>query len=263
MTEKSIDFDLTGKVALITGGNGGIGLGMARALARAGASVAIWGTNAGKTATAVESLRALGAEAMGFTCNVAERAEVDDAMAATLDHFGRLDGCFANAGVTGRGAASFLDITPEEWRRVLAINLDGAFHTFQAALRHMVGRAEGRDPGGRVIAVSSLASVSGPPRNEHYAASKGALNALIFALAVEFAKHGITANAILPGWIETEMTSDLFGNEKFVQAAGKRIPVRRWGTPDDFGGIATYLMSDASSYHTGQLLQIDGGYWRF
>ena len=105
--------------------------------------------------------------------------------------------------------------------------------------------------------------MSGPPRNEHYAASKGALNAMTFALAVEFARYGVTANAILPGWIETGMTENLMANEKFSAAAGARIPMRRWGKPDDFGGIAVYLMSDASAYHTGQLIQIDGGYWRY
>lgn len=256
-------FDLGGKVALVTGGNGGIGLGMATALANAGADIAIWGTNIDKNAVAKSTLSDIGIKAEAYVCDVSDRDAVNRAMAATLEKFGRLDAVFANAGVTGRGAKSFLDITPEDWRRVIGVNLDGAFHTYQAALRHMVERAEKGDPGGRLVAVSSLASVSGPPRNEHYAASKGALNALTFAIAVEFARHGITANAILPGWIETDMTENLMANEKFAQAAGSRIPVRRWGRPDDFGGIAVYLASDASAYHTGQLLQIDGGYWRY
>jgi NAD(P)-dependent dehydrogenase (short-subunit alcohol dehydrogenase family) len=194
---------------------------------------------------------------------VAERAEVEQQMAATLERFGRVDGCIANAGVSGRGARSFLEIEPEEWSRVLSVNLDGVYHTYQAVLRHMVARAEAGDPGGRLACVSSLASVSGAARNQHYAASKGALNAMTFALAVEFARYGITANAILPGWIATDMTEDAMANAKFAEAAGKRIPVRRWGQPEDFGGIAVYLMSDASAYHTGQLLQIDGGYLRF
>jgi NAD(P)-dependent dehydrogenase (short-subunit alcohol dehydrogenase family) len=256
-------FDLSGKVALVTGGNGGIGLGMATALAEAGADVAVWGTNADKNAAAKEKLAAIGIRTEAYACNIADRNAVNENMAALLNKFGRLDAVFANAGVTGRGAKSFLDITPEDWRRVIGINLDGTFHTYQAALKHMVERSKRGDPGGRVVAVSSLASISGPPRNEHYAASKGALNALTFAVAVEFARHGVTANAILPGWIETDMTQDLMSNEKFVQAAGSRIPVRRWGRPDDFGGIAVYLASDASAYHTGQLLQIDGGYWRY
>ena len=256
-------FDLSGKVALVTGGNGGIGLGMAEAMAKAGAAVAIWGTNADKNATACDRLRALGADAEAWVCDVSDRAAVDAAMAATLERFGRVDGCFANAGVSGRGARSFLDITPEEWRRVLSVNLDGVYHTYQAALRHMVARAEAGDPGGRLVAISSLASLSGAARNEHYAASKGALNAMTFALAVEFARHGITANAILPGWIATDMTEKAMADAKFADAAGRRIPARRWGRPEDFGGIATYLLSDASSYHTGQLLQFDGGYWRY
>ncbi len=261
MTGKT--FDLTGKVALVTGGNGGIGLGMAEAMAANGAAIAIWGTNADKNAAATERLRGLGAEADSFVCNVADRAAVDAAMAATLARFGRIDGCFANAGVSGRGVTSFLDISPEEWRRVLSVNLDGVFHTYQAALRHMVDRARAGDAGGRLVAVSSLASVSGAALAEHYAASKGAINAMTYALAVEFARYGITANAILPGWIATDMTADATSNEKFATVVGKRIPARRWGVPEDFGGIATYLLSDASSYHTGQLIQIDGGYWRF
>jgi NAD(P)-dependent dehydrogenase (short-subunit alcohol dehydrogenase family) len=256
-------FDLSGKVALVTGGNGGIGLGMAEAMARAGANVAIWGTNPDKNAAAKEKLIAHGIEAEAFVCDVADATAVNNAMAGTLERFGRLDGCFANAGVTGRGPKSFMDISPEELRRVMSVNLDGAFYTHQAAARHMVERAERGDPGGRLVCVSSLASVSGPARNQHYAASKGALNALTYALAVELARYGITANAILPGWIETDMTENLMANEKFAQVAGSRIPVRRWGRPDDFGGIAVYLMSDASAYHTGQCLQIDGGYWRF
>ena len=256
-------FDLRGKVALVTGGNGGIGLGMAEAMAKAGANVAIWGTNETKNAAAEARLLTHGIDAAAFVCDVSDRAGVDAAMAKTLERFGRVDGCFANAGVTGRGAKSFLDITPEEWRRVLSVNLDGVYNTYQAALRHMMERAEKGDPGGRLVAVSSLASVSGPARNQHYAASKGALNAMTYALAVEYARHGITANAILPGWIETDMTGNLMANEKFSEAAGKRIPMRRWGQPGDFGGLAVYLMSDASAYHTGQLLQIDGGYFRF
>ncbi|MEX0282208.1 MAG: SDR family NAD(P)-dependent oxidoreductase [Arenibacterium sp.] len=258
-----MSFDLSDKVVLITGGNGGIGFGMAEALAAAGARLAIWGTNPDKTAAAVEVLSASGSDVAGFTCNVADGAEVNQQMAATLERFGRVDGCLANAGVSGRGARSFLEIDHEEWSRVLSVNLDGVYHTYQSVLRHMVERAEAGDPGGRLACVSSLASLSGAARNQHYAASKGALNAMTYAIAVEFARYEITANAILPGWIATDMTEDAMANAKFAEAAGKRIPARRWGQPDDFGGIAIYLMSDASAYHTGQLLQIDGGYWRF
>jgi len=256
-------FDLSGKVALVTGGNGGIGLGMADAIAKAGANVAIWGTNADKNSAAKARLTAHGIVAEAYNCDVSDRSAVDAALAQTLERFGRIDGCFANAGVTGRGAKSFLDISADDWRRVIGINLDGTFNTYQAVLGHMMDRCAKGDPGGRLVAVSSLASVSGPARNQHYAASKGAINSMTFALAVEYARHGITANAILPGWIETDMTENLIANDKFSEAAGKRIPMRRWGKPADFGGLAVYLMSDASSYHTGQLLQIDGGYFRF
>ena len=256
-------FDLSGKVALVTGGNGGIGLGMADAIAQGGASVAIWGTNPDKNAKALEQLRGHGIEAEAWVCDVSDRSAVFDTTSKVLERFGRIDGCFANAGVSGRGARSFLEIDPAEWARVMTINVDGVYNTYQAVLTHMVERAEAGDPGGRLACVSSLASVSGAARSEHYAASKGALNAMTFALAVEFARYGITANAILPGWIATDMTADAMANAKFAENAGKRIPVRRWGEKEDFGGIAAYLMSDASAYHTGQLLQIDGGYWRF
>ena len=256
-------FDLTGKVALITGGNGGIGLGMAEALASAGASIMIWGTNAEKNAAAVEQIARAGGEASSLVCDVSGEDEVEACFQETLETFGRVDGCFANAGVTGRGAGSFLDITDEDWHRVLSVNLDGAFYTLRAAARHMVNRADDGDPGGRLIGTASLAAISGAARNEHYAATKGALISMIRALAVEFARHEITANAILPGWIETPMTADLTNWEKFARNVKPRIPAQRWGKPEDFGAIAIYLMSDASGYHTGDTLLIDGGYFLF
>jgi len=253
------NFNLTGRVALITGGNGGIGLGMAEGLARAGAGVCIWGTNADKNAAAVEQLRGHGGQAEAMICDVSDRAQVEACFTQTLEQFGRVDGCFANAGI-GIWRRTFLDVTPEDWRRVLSVNLDGVFHTFQVALRHMVERAEAGDAFGRLVATSSLASRMGAPGHEHYAATKGAVNSLIEALAVGNARHGVTANAVLPGWIETEMTGDHFDNERFAQAVMPRIPARRWGGPGDFAGIATYLMSEASSYHTGDCILIDGGY---
>ena len=255
-------FDLGGKVALVTGGNGGIGLGMAEAVARAGADVCVWGTNAEKNAAALARLEESGRRALALECDVSDEAQVEAAFAATVDHFGRVDACFANAGVSDRGTP-FVETTNEQWRRVMAVNLDGAFFTFRAAARHMVGRAEAGDPGGRLVGTASLAALSGPARNQAYAAAKGGLVAMIGALAVEFARHGITANAILPGWIETAMTEETFAWDKFAAAVKPRIPARRWGRPDDFGGVAVYLMSDASAYHTADKFLIDGGYWVF
>ncbi len=145
----------------------------------------------------------------------------------------------------------------------MAVNLDGAFFTLRAAARHMVARAKAGDPGGRLVGTASIAAVSGAARNEHYGATKGALVSLMNALAVEHARYGITANAILPGWTESAMTQPLFDSEVFSSGVKPRIPAGRWGTPADFGGIAVYLASDASGYHTGDCLRIDGGYLLF
>lgn len=253
-------FDLTGKVALVTGGNGGIGLGMARAVAEAGADVAIWGTNAGKNAAAKAELEKTGRRVLALQCDVADEKAVEGAFAETLNVLGRVDGCFANAGVAGLGkTASFTQMSADEWHRVLKVNLDGAFYTFRVATRHMVERGGG----GVLVGTASLAAIEGAARNEHYAATKGGLISMIRALAVEFARHGVRANAILPGWIETDMTANAIGNEKFAGGVLPRIPMRRWGTGADFGGIAVYLMSSASAYHTGDTFLIDGGYALF
>ncbi len=254
------DFDLSGRAAIVTGGNGGIGLAMAKALARAGCAVSIWGRNPEKNRAALAELAPSGAPVEARTCDVTDRAAIEGAFAGTLQAFGRVDGCFANAGVGPSFRQAFVDRTEDDWRKMFATNLDGVFHVFQVALRHMIRRAESGDRFGRLIATSSIASLFAAPRGEHYAATKAALNALIRALAVEHARYGVTANAILPGWTETEMTSGATHNEKFVANVMPRIPLRRFGEPDDFGGIAVYLMSALSSYHTGDCLVIDGGY---
>jgi NAD(P)-dependent dehydrogenase (short-subunit alcohol dehydrogenase family) len=256
-------FDLTGRVAVVTGGNGGIGLGIAQALALSGCNVSIWGRNAEKNRAAVATMAGSPGKVESRVCDVTSSASVDDAMKATLDAFGRVDGCFANAGIGGGGRRAFIERTEEEWRTMFATNLDGVFHAFQAAARHMTERANHGDKFGRLVATSSLASLFGTARNEHYAATKAALNALCRALGVELARYGVTANAILPGWIKSDMTAKIMADDKFVGAVMPRIPMRRFGEPSDFGGIAVYLMSKASSYHTADCFVIDGGYTAF
>ena len=253
-------FDLTGRVVVITGGNGGIGLGMAKGLADAGATLSLWGRNAEKNAAAARTLDGAKGRVETQVCDVANRDSVESAFAATLKPLGRVDGMIANAGIGGGGRKPFIERTDEDWRNMFATNLDGVFHAFQAAARHMTERAKAGDPFGRLVATSSLASLSGTPLNEHYAATKAALNALCRALAVELARYGVTANAILPGWTRSDMTERVINDAKFAGNVMPRIPARRWGEPEDFEGIAVYLMSKASSYHTADTFLIDGGY---
>jgi len=255
-------FDLTGKVALVTGGNGGIGLGMADALAQAGASVEIWGTNAQKNARALEQLQKHGTKISARIVDVSKEENIVAGMNAALAEFGRVDACFANAGISNQWK-SFLDIGGDEYRRLMAINLDGMMWTMREACRHMKARAEAGDPGGSVVAVASMVALFGAARNQDYGASKAAIVNVANAVAVEFARYGIRANSILPGWIETEMTSVAQANPQFTDRVIGRVPMRRWGKPEEFGGIAVYLASDASSFHSGDAIIIDGAYGKF
>ncbi|MBL8353013.1 MAG: SDR family oxidoreductase [Burkholderiaceae bacterium] len=254
-------FDLSGHGAVVTGGNGGIGLGMARALLASGAKVAIWGSNPDKTERARSQLAAEcgdPARVFAFVCDVGDEAQVDQTFAASVAAVGRVDSCFANAGVSGKGSM-VMEMSLDEFRRVQRINVEGVFLTFRAAARHMAAHGQG----GSLVATASTAAVEGAARNSHYGASKGAVTAYVRALAVELARHKIRANSILPGWIVTEMTEKSVANEKFVGAVMPRIPARRWGQIDDFGGIAVYLASPASAYTTGEQFIIDGGYTKF
>lgn len=255
-------FDLSGRVSLVTGGNSGIGLGIAEGLAAAGSDVCIWGTNETKNEAALARLKEYGTRVSALKCNVADAGAVDSSFNETLKTHGRVDGCFANAGVGGWGTR-FDDMTEEEWQHVIGVNLHGVFYTFRAAAKHMRERAENGDAFGRLVGTASLAAISGQPRGEHYASTKGGMVSMIKALAVEYARYGVTANVILPGWIETAMTEGSMNNPKFADVVKKRIPVRRWGEPEDFSGIAVYLMSAVSSYHTADSFLIDGGYAAF
>ncbi len=248
-------FDLSGTVALVTGGNGGIGLGMAEGLAAAGADVCIWGRSAEKNATASDVLDAYGNGVDSIVTDVSDEAAVEDAFAATIERFGKIDACFANAGVPSWGSR-FADATVDEFRAVTSVNLEGVFLTLRAAVRHLMDRGEG----GSLVATSSLSSLLGMPRGAAYASSKAAVSAMVRSIAVEYGRFGIRANAILPGWIETDMTAGLFTDERFQQSQLGRTSMRRWGKPDDFAGIAVYLASNASRFHTGDTIVIDGGY---
>lgn len=248
-------FDLTGRVALVTGGNSGIGLGMARGLHEAGATVCIWGTNEEKNAKAAVEI---GERAHATRVDVADEAAVVEAMAQIVADHGRLDSCFANAGIEG-GRKSLLKTTLDDFRRITRVNLDGAFVTMREAARQMVELGSG----GSIVATSSLSVLFGQAGGYAYTASKGALVTMVKALAVELARHDIRANALLPGWTVSGVTEGAFGDQKFVDNVMPRMPVRRWGTGADFAGVAVYLASDASSFHTGDSILIDGGYAAF
>ena len=252
-------FNLANKVALVTGGNGGIGFGMAEAMAQAGAAIVIWGTNEEKNHAAETAIKKYGNKVHVQKVDVSDEKSVTVAMTDAVTKMGRLDAVFANAGI-GSYARSFLEMTTEQYRKVLAVNLDGVFFTMREAARHMHDRATKGDKGGSLVGVASLAAIEGAARNEHYAATKGAVISMMKSVAVEFARDGVRANSILPGWIATDMTAGAQSSPAFSEKVIPRVPARRWGQPADFGGIAVYLASDASAYHSGDTFVIDGGY---
>ena len=249
-------FDLTGKVAVITGGNGGIGLGFARAVAAAGADVSVWGTNPEKNAAAEKELQEINPSASATICDVSNESAVEEAMAGVIDRYGRVDACFPNAGIGTQNQKPFFEHSNEDWFRVIDVNLHGVFYTLRAATRQMVKQGEG----GSLVLTSSGTAIQGSAKGQAYAATKGGMIAMTLALSTEMARYKITANAIIPGWVDTPMTERLFQWDKFVNAVMPRIPMRRWGTPEDFGPIAVYLMSNASRWHTGDVIKIDGGF---
>jgi NAD(P)-dependent dehydrogenase (short-subunit alcohol dehydrogenase family) len=253
-------FDCTGKVTLVTGGNGGIGLGFAMGIAKMGGDIAIWARNAEKNAAAKAQLDEAGAGRVE-TYQVVVGSE--DAILAGYDQFiadfGRIDCVFANSGASPR-YNSVLDMPTSHWREFQEVALHGAFLTLREAARHMKARAEGGEPGGSLVACGSLSLFQGLPGKMEYAASKAGIAATIRCLAAEFGEFGIRANIVAPGLIMTPM----MGSDEVVKymesTQGPKTLVKRVGYPEDFEGIGAYLCSDASSFMTGETVTIDGGY---
>lgn len=247
-------FDLSGRVAVVTGGNGGIGLGMAEGLAQAGAAILVAGRNKQKNKAAVERLTALGAKAASHEVDVTDAEAAGALMQDAVARFGRLDILVNNAGMSIRKAPQ--DLALDEWRRVLDTNLTAAFICAQAAHPHMVTSG-----GGKVINIGSMLSIFGLPFAAPYAASKGGIVQLTKVFATAWAKDNIQANAILPGWIDTDLTR---AARKEVEGLHERVlartPAGRWGMPEDFAGIAVFLASRASDFLTGTAIPVDGGF---
>lgn len=245
-------FDLSGHTAVITGGNGGIGLSMARGLVKAGAHVAVWGRSESKNSAALGELTGLGKGEIGaFVCDVTSEDSIAAAMAATLDRFGQVNSCFANAGVGGGRALP--EMTAEAWDATMAVNARGVALTYAHVTKHMIERGGG----GKLLATSSGQSIMGTNRSSNYAASKAAVNGLTRGAAFELARYNITANAFLFGFYETDMTEA--ADPRFAEWMTKRIPLRRFGDHEGLEGLAVFFASAASDYITGQCLPVDGG----
>lgn len=250
--------NLSGKVFVVTGGNGGIGLGMAEGIVMAGGSVAVWGRSTEKNEQAVDRLRALGGKAEAYVCDVSDESQVIETMSRSVAELGRLDGLFANAGRSGTGK-KFIDLPLEEWRAVMAVNLDGVFLTLREAARVLVQQGEG----GSLVAVSSTSAIHGAAGNEAYGAAKTGLNGLVRALAVALARHEIRVNSLLPGWTITGLAQPAYESDVFREATTKRTPVRRWADPAEFREIGAFLADPSQTFHTGQEVCVDGGYTIF
>lgn len=250
----SFPWHLRGKVAIVTGGNGGIGLGMAQGLAAAGATVVIAARNADKSAAAVEAITAAGGIASAIAVDVTEEAACQAMVSSTVSQYGRLDILINNAGINIRKPPQ--DYTLAEWHQILQTNLTSAFLCSQAAYPAMK-----RTSGGKIINIGSMMSIFGASFTTPYAASKGGIVQMTRALACAWAADNIQVNAVLPGWVDTELTQtarqDLAGLHERVLA---RTPAGRWGEAKDFAGIAVFLASAASDFVTGTAIPVDGGY---
>jgi len=250
-------FDLTGKVAVVTGGNSGLGLGFARGIAKQGGTVVIWGRNAEKNSAAKKELEALGAKVGVGQVDVGSEAQIVAGFDAVMKQFGRIDCVIANAGLPPPRNGT-LEQSTKDYLSFLDVSMHGSFYTLREGARHMVKRAEAGDPGGSLVFCGSLSIFKGLPGKIPYAASKAAMDATIRCLATEFGKYGIRANTIAPGYIKTGMTGEGELNQIDKYFASK-TPIPRPGYPADFEGIAAYLCSDASAFHTGDTIIVDGG----
>ncbi|MCE2859066.1 MAG: glucose 1-dehydrogenase [Oxalobacteraceae bacterium] len=247
-------WDLQGTVAIVTGGNGGIGLGMAEGLSAAGATVVIAARNADKSEAAVESILATGGRASAIAVDVTDEADCQAMVASTLNAYGRLDILINNAGINIRKRPE--DYTLTEWQQILQTNLTSAFLCAQAAYPAMK-----RASRGKIINIGSMMSIFGTAFTTPYAASKGGIVQMTRSLACAWAADNIQVNAVLPGWVDTELTQtarkDIAGLHERVLA---RTPAGRWGAAQDFAGIAVFLASTASDFITGTAIPVDGGY---
>jgi len=246
-------FDLTGKVALVTGGGRGLGRGMAFALAQAGADVAVTSRTKSQLEETAKAIEALGRRAFAVTCDVTQPESIEKTVEAVLDRFGRLDILVNAAGVNKRMPS--LEVTPELWDLIVDTNLKGTFFCCQAAAKVM--KEQG---GGKIINIGSLASEIGLPRRAPYTAAKSGVLGLTKALAVEWASNNICINAIGPGYYRTEMTEPLFADKEWTKKLLARIPMKRAGLPEDLAGAVIFLASKASDYVTGQIIYVDGGF---
>ena len=250
--------DLSEKVFVITGGNGGIGLGLAEGIAEAGGAVAIWARNEEKNTDAVRALQDIGGEAKSYICDVSNEEDVIRTLASTVKDFGRVDGLFANAGRGGTGTP-FVDTSLEEWRKVMAVNLDGVFLCLREASRQLISQGSG----GSLVAVSSTSAIHGAAGNEAYGTAKTAVTGLVRALAVSLARFQIRVNCLLPGWTVTELASPAFENDHFREVTTKRTPARRWADPKEFRQVGAFLADPSQTFHTGEQVCVDGGYTIF
>ena len=248
------DESLKGRVAVVTGGNGGIGLGMARGLGQAGAAIVVSGRNAEKSRRAVDELGALGVKAVAIEADVADEAAVNALIRGAVDRLGRVDILINNAGINIRKPVQ--DLTLAEWRQVLDTNLTSAFLASRAVYPIMK-----KNGGGKIINIGSMMSIFGASFAPAYAASKGGIVQLTRAMASAWARDNIQVNAVLPGWIDTELTTNARREVKGLhERVLARTPADRWGVPDDLSGIAVFLGGPASDFVTGTAIPVDGGY---